>query len=81
MKKRLYDEYIKRLIEVNDETKTEAQHRELGLIFYGWKQGVEDATGHRFNGDHYYIDKIDKGEMEERPMCCGQFLDWQHKPE
>jgi hypothetical protein len=37
---------------------------------------VEDATGHRFNGDHYYIPLIDRGEMKERPMCCGEFLDW-----
>lgn len=77
MKKRLYDEYIKRLIEVNDETKTEREHNNLAAEFRGWIQGVEDAAGHRFNGDYYYIDKFDSGEMAERPLCCGQFLDWQ----
>ena len=77
MKTRLYDEYIKRLIEVNDETKTEREHQQLKAEFDGWKQGVKDAAGHRFNGDYYYIEKFDRGEMRERPICCGEFLDWQ----
>lgn len=78
-KPRLYDEFLRRLIAVNDETKTEAEHKRLELELYAWKEGVHDATGYRFNGDYYYIDKIDAGEMEERPMCCGVFLDWEHK--
>lgn len=76
MKKRLYDEYIKRLVEVNDETKTECEHKLLLAEFRGWKQGVEDATGYRFNGDYYYIEKFDAGEIAERPICCGEFIDW-----
>lgn len=76
MKTRLYDEYIRRLIEVNDETKTEEEHIRLKVSLRAWEDGVEDAAGHRFNGDYYYIDKIDRGEMEDRPMCCGEFLDW-----
>lgn len=76
MKKRLYDEYIKRLIDVNDETKTEQEHQRLVDEFNGWKQGVEDAAGHRFNGDYYYIEKFKSGEIPERPLCCGVFLDW-----
>ena len=74
MKKRLYDEYLKRLIDVNDETKTIDEHQRLTLEFRGWIQGVNDAAGYRFNGDYYYIEKgID------RPMCCGEFLDWTPK--
>jgi hypothetical protein len=76
MKTRLYDEYIKRLEAVNDETKTENENLFLRAEFRGWKQGVEDAAGHRFNGDFYYIEKINNGEMRDRPMCCGEFLDW-----
>lgn len=76
----LYDEYIRRLDEVNDETKTEHEHMRLCLIFDGWCAGVEAATGQRFNGDFHYIEKISNGEMQERPMCCGKFLDWQHQP-
>ena len=76
MKTRLYDEYIKRLIEVNDESKTEDEHRLVKMGFRGWIQGVEDAKGHRFNGDYYYIEKFDSGELTERPLCCGMFLDW-----
>jgi len=76
MESRLYDEYIKRLLLVNDETKTKAEHDRIEVEFCGWKQGVEDANGHRFNGDHYYIPLFDNGDMKERPLCCGVFLDW-----
>ena len=69
----LYDEYIRRLIEVNDESRTKEEHRILRSELDGWLAGVEAASGHTFNGDYYYIEKgID------RPMCCGQFLDWEH---
>jgi len=73
---RLYDEYIKRLIEVNDESKTDDEHRMIEARFRGWIEGVEDAAGHRFNGDYYYIELFDSGKMPERPTCCGVFLDW-----
>jgi hypothetical protein len=72
----LYDEYIKRLIAVNDETKTENEHQLLKAEFRGWQQGIEDATGYRFNGDYYYIE-----QGIDRPMCCGEFLDWKSKQE
>ena len=75
----LYDEFIKRLIEVNDESKTDAEHARIESTFEGWTQGVADAIGRRFNGDYYYIEKIDAGEMTERPMCCGEFIDWKSK--
>jgi len=70
----LYDKYIELLIEVNDENKSKPEHRQLEIEFCAWKQGVEDATGRRFNGDYYYIDK-----GINRPMCCGSFLDWESK--
>ena len=79
MKKRLYDEYIKRLIEVNDETKSKQEHINFVHRLRGWREGVEDATRFRFNGDFYYLDLIKKGLIEERPMCCGEFLDWKEK--
>ena len=75
---RLYDEYIRRLIEVNDESKTERAHQLLRAELSGWLKGVEDAAGHRFNGDYYYIEKFNSG-MPERPICCGKFLDWKSK--
>ena len=58
MKKRLYDEYLRRLLEVNDESKTDDEHRQIEARFRGWLEGVEDAAGHRFNGDYYYIFSI-----------------------
>ena len=76
MKKRLYDEYLRRLFEVNDESKTDDEHRMIEARFRGWLEGVEDAAGHRFNGDHYYTELFDSGKMQERPLCCGVFLDW-----
>lgn len=75
MKKRLYDEFIKRLVEVNDETKTEQEHSRLQDELHGWKQGMNDALGYRFNGDYFYDESI------KRPMCAGEFLDWKHKEE
>ena len=81
MKTRLYDEYIRYLVAANDETVSEKEHHDRVLMLRGWLQGVEDASGHTFNGDYYYIHKIDKGEMAERPTCCGQFLDWRSKEE
>ena len=79
MKKRLYDEYIRRLLEVNDESKTDEEHMLIIANFAGWKDGVEDAAGHRFNGDYYYIELFESGKMKERPMCCGVFLDWESR--
>ena len=79
--KRLYDEYIKRLVDVNDETKTVEQHRCIKAEFKGWQEGVKDAAGHTFNGDRYYIALFDAGVLDERPMCCGEFLDWESKVE
>ena len=79
MKKRLYDEFIERLTDVNDETKTQEEHYRLGVEFRGWKQGVEDALGQRFNGDFYYIELFDSGAIQERPICCGEFLDWKSR--
>jgi len=74
--KDLYEEFLWRLIEANDETKTKAEHDLIIAKFNGWKQGVMDAAGRWFNGDNYYIEKFIKGEMKERPICCGMFLDW-----
>jgi len=76
MKLSLYDEYIRRLLEVNDESKTYDEHRQIMASFRGWIEGVDDATGQRFNGDYYYIDLFDSGKMKERLLCCGVFLDW-----
>ena len=79
-KESVYDIFIKKLVDANDETKTEREHETIMNRFYGWKQGVHDTWNHSFNGDYYYIEKFDSGEIEERPMCCGVFLDWRHKP-
>lgn len=76
---RLYAEFIRRLELVNDETKTEHDHLLELARFDAWKAGVDYAAGIRFNGDYHYIGKIDSGEMKERPMCCGVFLDWESK--
>jgi len=76
---RLYDEFIKRLKEVNDESKTEREHQRLLDELHGWRQGVEDAAGYTFNGDYYYLELFDSGALEERPLCCGVFLDWECK--
>ena len=75
----LYSAYLRKLIQVNDESKTEMEHAMLKCELRAWKEGVKDASGASFNGDYYYIEKINSGEMIERPMCCGEFLDWESK--
>jgi len=40
MKKRLYDEYIRRLLEVNDESQTPDEHRMIESRFRGCKREV-----------------------------------------
>jgi hypothetical protein len=75
----LYDEFIRRLLLVNDETKTTDEHRILFAELSAWKDGVLCASGYRFNGDYYYIEKFKSGELDERPICCGVFLDWRSK--
>jgi len=78
MKKRLYDEFIKLLVEANDETKTQLEHDLLVSNLRGWEQGVEDAAGHRFNGDYYYME-MEPETFSNRPMCAGLFLDWKEQ--
>lgn len=68
--------YIQLLEGVNDESVTESAHLARERRFEAWCEGVKDASGRWFNGDHHYLDKIDAGEMDDRPMCCGVFLDW-----
>lgn len=76
----LYEKYISLLLQVNDESKTKMEHDLLSLRLTAWEEGVYDALKRRFNGDHYYTPLIDSGKMKDRPMCCGVFLDWEHKP-
>lgn len=72
----LWNRYLELLIAANDETKTVVEHDRAIRFLNGWLAGVYDATGKRFNGDYYYIEKgID------RLMCCGLFLDWECKHE
>lgn len=68
--------FIRLLEDVNDETVSEASHRIRVRYLYEWRSIVKMITGLTFNGDYHYIELgID------RPMCCGEFLDWQEKTE
>ena len=75
----LWGEYIKRLLAVNDETKSKWEHDRIESELRGWRNGVQDATGMFLNGDYYYIDLIEQELMTERPMCIGVFMDWKEK--
>lgn len=74
----LHAEFIRRLVAANDETKTAVEHARLVWELRAWEQGVKAACGRDFifEGDWYYLAMIDAGEMKDRPMCCGVFLDW-----
>lgn len=78
---KLYDEYLKRLIAVNDEQVPTVVHEARDREFTGWKAGIHDASGAWYNGDFYYLDLVNRGEMEPRDMVCGVFSDWQEKPQ
>jgi hypothetical protein len=75
----LKKEFIDRLLRANDENVTADAHMVRTLELASWKDGVLDTTGLFFNGDHYYIPLIDEKKMDDRPMCCGVFLDWKSK--
>ena len=55
---------------VNDETKTHREHEIAKHRLDGFRLAFE----HTLNGDYLYEDV-------ERPMCCGEFLDWGQKGE
>ncbi len=78
---RIYKEYIRRLERVNDETVPETEHYLRCAELDAWIKGVRHGAGQDlfFNGDYYYLDKAAAGEIHERPMCCGVFLDWEYK--
>jgi len=70
----LYEKYISLLISANDENLTDKDHQINVCKLNSWLDGLADTKGIFFNGDYYYIVLgID------RPMCCGQFLDWKSK--
>lgn len=76
----LYDKYMEKLLAANDETVTFEEHKMRQAHLHSWTEGVYAARDDVFfNGDYYYIELIDSGEMEDRPMCCGEFLDWEEK--
>lgn len=74
----LHDKFIELLESANDETKTQQQHD----IAVATLKGFRLASAHfnvDLNGDWHYILKIECGEMADRPMCLGEFLDWEYK--
>lgn len=77
----IYEQFIAMLEVVNDETISEIEHELAYIKLQSWKDGVRAACryfGRRepeLNGDYHYMD-LGIG----RPMCCGAFLDWKHKP-
>lgn len=73
----IWDKYIKKLLGVNDELVSEAEHNRRNRALTAWREGVQDTRPDIWlNGDYHYIQLFDSGEMKERPMCCGVFLDW-----
>ncbi len=71
----LYSKYIVLLVGVNDENQTNAEHGRRYSYLNGWLDALREMNIF-FNGDYHYLELFDKGEMEERPLCCGQFIDW-----
>jgi hypothetical protein len=76
-----YDKFIGLLEAANDETKTQQQHDLAVAALNGFRAAAKHFQDAPLNGDWHYIPKIENGEMEDRPMCLGEFLDWKHKGE
>jgi hypothetical protein len=65
-----WNKFAALLKEVNDETKTHREHETAKHRLDGFRLAFE----HTLNGDYLYEDV-------DRPMCCGEFLDWKYKGE
>ncbi len=74
-----HDKFISLLEAANDETKTQFQHDIAVAALHGFRAAAKHFQDEPLNGDWHYIPKIEAGEMEDRPMCCGEFLDWKCK--
>lgn len=61
------------LIDKVNEAKTEYEHTYAKGVLAGWRLRVEQE-GRRWNfmeADYYALEKYG-----ERPICCGELLDW-----
>lgn len=68
--------FVELLKKANDETIDERLHNQATDVLWGFKLGWEAAGRGHLNGDYYYMEI----EVVDRPMCCGVFSDWKHKP-
>ena len=68
--RRAWNKFAELLKEVNDETKEVREHEIAKHRLDGFRLAFE----HTLNGDYLYEDV-------DRPMCCGEFLDWKYKGE
>ena len=75
----LHDKFIELLESANDETKTQQQHDIAVATLKGFRLASAHFNVDQLNGDWHYILKIESGEMADRPMCLGEFLDWEYK--
>lgn len=68
----LYEKHIE-LVEAVNNAKTELEHILAVSLLAGWREGCSDAGKpvSLIDADLYYID-----QGIERPICCGEFLDW-----
>ena len=66
-----------KMVRAINEAKTEREHREAQLRLEGYKKRC-DELGQQWPGcklDMVFTE-IDPDTGQERPTCCGEFLDW-----
>lgn len=71
---RIEAEHI-RLVEAVNNAKTQAEHDRADMHLHGWREGVR-ACGYQLDmcaADWRYMNA---DENNDRPMCCGVWLDW-----
>lgn len=63
------------LIDAVNNAKTKQEHWDAGSKLQGWRQGVRDC-GREPDLCAADLEQFERGH-ENRPMCCGVFLDWE----
>jgi hypothetical protein len=72
----LWREYVNLLESASDESVSREEHWIREARLHGWLDGVRDALGLFFNGDQHYLPQFESGDIKERSLCVGQFINW-----
>lgn len=64
-------ERAKAMVDAVNAAKTETEHRAAQLRLEGYRQRCKEM------GQEWPCIELDLSEEDDRPMCCGEYLDWE----